>query len=263
MDFFTQLNIGFTTYKDAHRFIKKHKLWHYVAIPGIINLLLIFVVLYFASKTSDIFLSYIQPDIDCDSGFFLFNWICELVQWSFGSFIFIISTILLYFIYAIIYKNLVLVIMSPVLALISEKVEEIQTGNKYPFNVSQFLKDIVRGIRIAIRNLVKEILYTLLIYILCFIPIVGIISPVLIFLIQSYYFGFSMLDYSSERRRFTVKESKKFIWNHKAIAIGNGIIFYAMFLVPFIGWMFAPAYGIIAATFAFQKIINDNLPAKQ
>ena len=63
-----------------------------------------------------------------------------------------------------------------------------------------------------------------------------------------------MLDYSCERRKMNTQESIFFISNHKGLAIGNGIVFYIMHLVPFVGWVLAPAYAVIAATLSMLQI---------
>jgi CysZ protein len=57
-----------------------------------------------------------------------------------------------------------------------------------------------------------------------------------------------MLDYSSERNKLSSSQSIEFIGRHKGLAIGNGMIFYMMHLLPFVGWLFAPSYAVIAAT---------------
>ncbi len=44
------------------------------------------------------------------------------------------------------------------------------------------------------------------------------------------------------------QQSIEFISRHKGLAIGNGMVFYIMHLVPVIGWLFAPSYAVIAAT---------------
>src|SRR5690606_7512940 len=98
-------------------------------------------------------------------------------------------------------------------------------GKEYPFNFQQLLKDIVRGIRLALRNLLWQTVYTISILILSFLPIVGWITPLLALLVECYYFGFSMLDYSCERNRLSTSQSIMFIGRHKGLAIGNGIIF--------------------------------------
>jgi CysZ protein len=57
-----------------------------------------------------------------------------------------------------------------------------------------------------------------------------------------------MLDYSCERHKLTASESIEFIGKHKGLSIGNGMVFYLMHLLPFVGWALAPAYAVVAAT---------------
>jgi len=46
----------------------------------------------------------------------------------------------------------------------------------------------------------------------------------------------------------STQQSIEFIGRHKGLAIGNGMVFYLMHLVPVIGWLFAPSYAVVAAT---------------
>ena len=52
-----------------------------------------------------------------------------------------------------------------------------------------------------------------------------------------------MLDYSCERHKLSPTESIAYIGNHKGLAVGNGMVFYLMHLVPIVGWMLAPSYA--------------------
>jgi len=110
------------------------------------------------------------------------------------------------------------------------------------------MKDIWRGIRIALRNLLWQSVYVLSIFILSFIPLFGWIAPLVALLVECYYFGFSMLDYSSERNKLSASQSIEFIGRHKGLAIGNGLVFYLMHMIPFVGWLLAPSYAVVAAT---------------
>jgi CysZ protein len=47
-----------------------------------------------------------------------------------------------------------------------------------------------------------------------------------------FYYGFSFLDYVSERLRFTVDESILFVRKHRGLAIAIGMIYSLMILVP-------------------------------
>ncbi len=166
----------------------------------------------------------------------------------------VIFRILFILFYLFIYKYVVLIIMAPVLAILSEKTDEIISGNKYPFNLRQFFNDVMRGIKIASRNLFIELSLILLLFFITFIPLVGFLSAPLIFLIECYFYGFSMMDYSNERKRLTIRESTTFINRHKGIAVANGAVFYMLMLVPVVGLMIAPAYGVVAAAIAAEKV---------
>lgn len=123
----------------------------------------------------------------------------------------------------------------------------------YQFNRENLLKDSARGIQIALRNALWQTVYLISILILCLIPIIGWASPVLAVFVECYYLGFSMLDYTSERKGLSSEESIDFIGRRKGLAIGNGMIFYMMHILPVLGWIFAPGYAVIAATISFQQ----------
>lgn len=168
----------------------------------------------------------------------------------FGQIVLQIVLMLLYF---SLFKYLFLIIGSPLFAYLSEKTEAIIEGKDFPFSFSQLLKDILRGIRLALRNTLWQTVYTVSILILSFIPLLGWFTPLIAILIECYYLGFSMLDYSCERNKLSTSQSIAFIGKHKGLAIGNGIVFYLMHLVVIVGWVLAPSYAVIAATLSLYN----------
>jgi CysZ protein len=164
----------------------------------------------------------------------------------------IILRLVLLLFYFSLFKFLFLIIGSPVFAYLSEKTESIIEGKEFPFSFKQLASDIVRAIKIALRNMLWQSVYVLTILILSFIPIVGWPAPVVALLVECYYLGFSMLDYSSERNKMTAQQSIDFIGRHKGLAIGNGIVFYMLHLLPILGWLLAPSYAVIAATLSLH-----------
>lgn len=181
----------------------------------------------------------------------LSRWVQGL-QSSFIGFLFALTGIILWLLmmqfYFSLFKYFFLIAGSPVFSYLSEKTEAILEGKDYPFSFSLLIRDILRGIRIAIRNSLWQTVYTISILFLCFIPVLGWATPVLALFVECYYYGFSMLDYSCERHRLSASESIDFIGRHKGLAIGNGMVFYLMHILPIIGWVLAPAYAIVAAT---------------
>jgi CysZ protein len=156
--------------------------------------------------------------------------------------------LILIFFYFSLFKYLFLIIGSPVFAYLSERTEAIIEGKDFPFSFRQLMKDIFRGIKLALRNTLWQAVFTISILILSFFPVVGWVTPVIMLFVECYYYGFSMLDYSSERHKLSPSESIEYITKHKGLAIGNGMIFYLMHLIPFAGWLLAPAYAVVAAT---------------
>ena len=106
---------------------------------------------------------------------------------------------------------------------------------------------LIRGLRIAIRNLFRELLLSIPILLLGLIPIIGIFSTVLLFLMQAYFAGFGNMDYTLERH-FNYKESVAFVKRNRGVAIGNGIIFMLFLLIPVIGVILVLPFSVTAAS---------------
>lgn len=245
-------------YFHAHRFIIKHRLWKWILIPGLIYAILFFLGIYLFMKSSNSAIGYML----LKSG--LKEWM-ERMESSWLSFLLIFGQLVLQLVlllfYFSLFKYLFLIIGSPLFAYLSEKTESIIEGKDFPFSLKQLMKDILRGIRLALRNMLWQTVYTVSILVLSFVPLVGWVTPLLALLIECYYLGFSMLDYSCERNKLSTAQSILFIGRHKGLAIGNGIIFYMMHIVPFAGWILAPSYAVIAATISLYNAKNAGITA--
>jgi CysZ protein len=201
--------------------------------------------MYFFWNSADSAVTYLSDLIGID------KWL-HRQQSAALSFLFVMGGIMvrliLVFFYFSLFKYLFLVIGSPVFAYLSEKTESIIEGKDTPLNSSQLLKDMTRGIRLALRNCLWQTVYTVSILILSFVPLLGWITPVISALVECYYYGFSMLDYSCERHKLSPSESIAFIGQRRGLAMGNGMVFYLMHFIPFLGWVLAPSYAVVAAT---------------
>lgn len=240
-----EIVIAIESYFRAHRFISKHRLWKWIIIPGILYMLLFMAGMYVFWQSSDAAVSYITGSLGID------KWV-HRQQSGLLSFLFVMGEmmvrLILIFFYFSLFKYMFLIIGSPLFAYLSEKTESIMEGKDFPFSFKQLLNDVYRGIRLALRNTLWQAVFTISILIVSFFPVIGWITPLVMLFVECYYYGFSMLDYSCERHKMSPSESVSFIGKHKGLAIGNGMIFYLMHLVPFAGWIFAPAYAVVAAT---------------
>ncbi|BFG70485.1 hypothetical protein KACHI17_13660 [Sediminibacterium sp. KACHI17] len=250
-----ELIIAIQSYSQAHQFIIKHKLWKWILIPGLLYTVLFLTGMYYFGQTAGDFIEWMAMKTG------LRGWIDQFSN-SFVGFLFVFGTALLWLIMMLLYfslfKFLFLIIGSPVFAFLSEKTASIIEGKDFPFSFTQLGKDILRGIRLALRNSVWQTVYVLSILLLSLIPLIGWLTPILAVLVECYYYGFSMLDYSMERQKKTPAESIFYIGNHKGLAIGNGFIFYLMHMIPIIGWILAPSYAVVAATLSTYPNSSKN-----
>lgn len=244
-----EIIIAFQSYGKAHRFIKKHRLWKWILLPGLLYMLLFAGSMILFGTTVKQVVDYLITA----SG--LQEWL-QQINSGLMNFVFLLMFgalwLMLMLFYFSMFKYLWLIIGSPLFAYLSEKTESIMEGRDFPFSFGKWVKDMVRGIRMALRNTFWQLVYSIAITILSFVPLIGWAAPLLGLFIECYYYGFSMLDYSCERHGLSATQSIRVIGTHKGLAIGNGFVFYLMHVVPVIGWVLAPSYAVIAATISLH-----------
>jgi CysZ protein len=248
-----EIIISVQSYFEAYGFIQKHRLWKWIIVPGILYSLLFMVGIYYFWTSSNDAVSWLSHQIGLES------WL-QRERNEFLSFLFLMAGLFLRLIlllfYFSLFKYFFLIIGSPVFAYLSEKTASILEGTDFPFSFPQLAKDMWRGIRLALRNSLWQTVYMFSLLLVSLLPVAGWVTPLIAIMVECYYYGFSMLDYSLERNKMSAGESINYVGRHKGLAIGNGILFYLMHFVPILGWVLAPAYAVIAATLSLHKLKN-------
>ena len=260
MTFFGGMKIGFNSYGKAFSLLFKKRLWLFLLFPFVFNILLFWGGYALVDTLIDYVKEYIFGWTSLENAdYFLSDYLKMFVS----GFIYIIFKFLYFFLFSYFGAYIILIIMSPIFAILSEKTESLSTGKSYPFDIQQMMRDIVRGILIALRNLIIEILIVTLVLIVSIIPIFGwiiaLLSPVFLFIVSSYFYGFSFMDYNSERRHLNPKQSIALIRKYKGVAIANGIVFSFSLILPFLGVLFASFFAIvsvISASLSMEEIFK-------
>lgn len=250
MDTIVQFKIGAKSFFKAIPFIFKNQLGWFFIFPILFNIILFIIGLEAVSKATDFTTTYLKEQLTSPD-------VPEWIGTFLTGFVWILFKILFFFIFAYLGGFITLILLSPVLAVLSEKVDQKLTGKSYPFNISQLIKDILRGITIAVRNMALELVALIALFVFSFIPIIGWSSPIIMFLVSSYFYGFAFIDYSSERQKLNISESVQFVRNNKGVAITNGTIYSFFLLIPFVGMMlsgFVAIISVVAATIAVHEI---------
>ena len=228
---------GINAYVGTFKLISKLKLWKYFAIPVIISFIIASIIGLLAWSLSD------------NIGFYISKlWVWEYGKKTFTSVSSFIGAVIIVALGFILYKHIVMALSAPFMSPVSEKIEQHFLGKEHTSQRdTTFSQQLWRGIRINLRNLAKEILFRIPILLISFIPVIGIFSTVLLFLIQSYYAGFGNMDYTLERH-LNYKDSINFVNKNKGLAIGNGIVFMLLLLIPVIGIILVLPLSVVSAT---------------
>lgn len=252
MLFFKELFLSIQAYFKTLEFISFHRLWGFFIVPAIINLLIFIGIGILAYQYSGQLITYFSSlfEIDTDS---TLNAITQF-------FLSLLIRTIVVIIYLKMYRYTILILMAPVLAIMAQRINSKTTDEHEPFRFKKMIADATRGIGIALKNILRELALTILILLLALIvPIFSPFAPPLIFIIESYYYGFSMIDYFNELEGLSAKESRDMIWSHKGMALGNGAMFNILLLIPVLGVMTSPLLALTASHLSLSKVSEETL----
>ncbi len=241
---------GIQAYAGTFKLINKLGLWKYFAVPMAISFFTAVLIGFSAWVLSDN----------------LGNVISKIWFWEWGSETFrtisdFIGALIIIALGIILYRHIVMALSAPFMSPVSEKIEKHLFGTNHSHRKTSTAEQLWRGIRINVRNLLMELLLTIPIILIGFIPVIGIISSVLLFLVQSYYAGFGNMDYTLERH-FKYSESIKFVQRNRGLAIGNGMVFMVMLLIPVVGIILVLPLSVTAASTETLRVL-ENSPSLQ
>ncbi len=179
-------------------------------------------------------------------------WIGSLVAWSANGILSFFDTLVHEF-----YKFFILVLLSPVHCLLSEKFDSHLTGKAYNFSLLRFINDFLRMLLIVFTALTLEFVFLAIWFLLDFI-FPSFIGETGFFIISAFFLGFSFYDYSLERNGITVIESWGFGFKKFASILITGILFSLCLELPIIGLIIAPVLATMISTSVYvQGSIKD------
>ncbi|PQB05539.1 EI24 domain-containing protein [Aureitalea marina] len=228
---------GIKAYGVSFRLLGELGLWRYFFVPMGISLFIAANIILATWGWSDN----------------LGEWIAGIWVWDWGKVTFaviseILGGVIIFILGLIVYKHLVMALSAPFMSPVSEAIEKHLNGEVGGKLHKRFFPQLRRGIQINIRNLFMELLLSIPVLLLGFVPIIGVASTVLLFLLQSYYAGFGNMDYTLERH-MSVKESIQFVKARRGLAIGNGVPFMLLLLIPIVGVILVLPLSVTASSY--------------
>jgi len=225
MNFFQLLFLGYKNYIKGTVFLFKNKLQWFFIFPIILFGCIYWLGTYFKSLEFEVNASLEQTSAQIST---INELIWTTLKMMFFDGMFIVFTQFTLYI--------VVVLLSPILAMLSEKIEEIITGESYDYSFKMLINDIKRGAIIAFRNLIWFYVFVGL-----FLGVVSLLNLstksfvafAIPFIVGFYYYGFTFIDYVNERRRMNIQQSIYFVSRHKGLAISIGSVYSIFFLMYF------------------------------
>ena len=236
---------GIKAYAGAFELISKLKLWRYFVIPIAISIVTAVVIIISAYGLSDNIGQFISK-----------IWVWDWGKETFATISEIFGGLLVILIGFVLYKHIIMALSAPFMSPVSEKIELHLLGEKHQHRDTSFRQQLWRGIRINVRNLFMELWFTIIILLISFIPIIGWVTSLLLFVVQAYYAGFGNMDYTLERH-FKYKDSLNFVRKNRGIALGNGIVFMLFLLIPVVGIILVLPLSVTAASIKTVELIES------
>lgn len=236
-----QLFLAGKSYGQAIRLVDKYKLWSLLILPAILSLIIAVIVGGLAWMTSRDVLTFIVNK-------YSFNSFDEKMGRVLEFAVSIIVRLVMLFFYLKIFRYLILIFLSPVFVNISNVLQSAVYSDKHKVDIWSYCYCSFRGIKMAIRNFIYEIFLTFILIIVSLIifwilPLI----PILILIIESYFFGMTLMDYKFEQNDIGQKEGINIARKHSGLAIANGLVFNLIILVPIIGVIVGPVWAFLAS----------------
>jgi CysZ protein len=166
------------------------------------------------------------------------------------------------------YKFLLLVCLSPVMCLLSERFDNHLTGHHFNGGLIRILNDLLRAVIVVFLAVIMHYFFlacwAVFSWILSFIfPFMEYLDPIAYFIITSFFIGFSFYDYSMERYQKGVMSSFSFGFKHKSYVFLTGALFSSLYYLPIIGIIIAPVLVTMIATAVYIYVIQPKLNKEQ
>ena len=253
MEFVKDVFRGIRAYGPASGLLFSRGMWHFMLWPLVVAVFLFWVGGMAVGWLTEWGIGWLSGALE--------EWVGDaawLDRWggALGVAMWIVSGVVYYLCFAVFGGYVVMILLSPVWSWLSEKGENKLTGAEYPFAWRQLFWEIWRGIVVSLRGMVLQLLTTLVLMLFSLIPVVGLLGPLLMFLAGAYFYGFTFMDYAIERKRLRARDTERFVWRHAGVAVGVGVVFMLVMMVPGIRW-FACCFVSLLSVLVGTVVVND------
>ena len=254
---FERFVTGFSAPFRGVRYLITHKrLLLYALPPVIVTTALISLSWWLGIAYTDVLLEFLwKPEGDA----WYTTWLLKPLWW-------IVYVIMLLFVltFGTVFSYLASIpIAGPMFELLSEKVEEIETGFAAPFDLVVMARNIVTTAIHVTLFLMLQLLIFGVILLIQLIPVVGqVLGTLLGGLTGPLLVGFVPFDYPTTIRLWKFREKLSFMFRNFALFLGFSLAATLLLYVPLINLVFLPACVVGATLLVLAMEQHGSLPTR-
>lgn len=236
----TQTSQGPSYLIQGFALLKQPQIRSFVLIPLFINIVLFSVIIYYSLAEFSYWLDQL--------GHYIPDWL-DFINWILYP---MFGLVLVLFI-AYTFTFLANIIAAPFNALLSEKVEEIITGEK-PSNPTSFLASIPKGLKREVQKWLHLIPLALLVLIISLIPAINFLSPVLWFLFGAWMAAIEYADFAMDNNDIHFYHSKKRLMKRRWTSLSFGAATLVGTMIPLVNLVVMPAAVCGATVYWLEQL---------
>lgn len=233
---------GTQTLARGMRLLNQPGIRAYVIIPLLINLVLFGTLVWFGYS---LFTPAVVWMMSFVPGFL------EFLEWVIWLFFGLTAAIIVFFAFTPVAN----IVAAPFNALMSEKIEAMLTGNPVSSETS-FMQMAIDSIASQLRKLVYIGLWALGLFLVCLIPLINLIAPLLWFVFGSWLLSLEYLDYPMGNHDLAFAEQKRRLAQRRGLALGFGGAVMVMTSIPVVNF-FAMPVAVAGATLLWVEQFNS------
>ncbi|MDH5353168.1 MAG: sulfate transporter CysZ [Gammaproteobacteria bacterium] len=225
------------------KLIKHPEVRMYVIVPLLINIILFGGLIWFGY-------SQFEPLVE-----WMMSWVpgfLDFLRWIIWLFITSMTAIIVFFTFTPI-ANLV---AAPFNALMSEKIEQLLTGEKVNSD-SSFMALVVSSIGSQLGKLVYILLWSAGLLLASLIPVINFISPVLWVIFGSWLLSLEYLDYPMGNHDLTFAKQKQLLAQRRGLSLGFGGMVMILTSIPVVNFFVMPI-AVAGATAMWVDQLKGN-----
>ncbi len=223
---FADVSTGIRTLARGFRLLGKPEIRIYVVLPLLINLLLFGALLWYGYSFFQPFVVWLMSYVP---GFL------DFLEWLIWLFVGGLAVVTVFFAFTPIAN----IVSAPFNALMSEKIEELLTGEPVASDVS-FARMAIDAVGSQIRKLFYIMIWALGLFLVSLIPIINLISPLLWLVFGSWLISLEYLDYPMGNHDLVFAEQKRRLAKRRGLALGFGGSVMVMTSIPVVNFFVIP-----------------------